>query len=179
MTPTFPAAAAAIRRGLLFAALLPWSAGCEKVAGGPRLNAAWIGSDTGKISAPAAASWCPVAGRLEVKAVKGDMGFGLVLYPVSDLAAGTYPAFDPGVDSVRRPGAAAAARWFTEQDIVGYQSDSGSVELTREDERLQLRFGFRLRSLDGEKIVVAEGRAASLEPGPCPADSVPNAAPIQ
>jgi hypothetical protein len=53
------------------------------------------------------------------------------------------------------------------------------VELTREGERLQVRFGFRLRSLDGEKTVVAEGRAANLEPGSCPADSVPNAAPIQ
>jgi hypothetical protein len=179
MTPTFPAAACVIRRGLLFAALLPWSVGCEKVARGPRLNAAWTGSDTGRISAPAAASWCPVAGRLEVKAVKGDMGFGLVLYPVSDLVAGTYPAFDPGADSVRRPGAAGAARWFTNHDVVGYQSDSGSVELTRKDERLQLRFGFRLRSLNGEDTVVAEGRAASLEPGPCLADSVPIAAPIQ
>jgi hypothetical protein len=160
-------------------ALLLSATACEKVDRGPRLTATWTGADTGKISARAAASWCPVAGRLEVNAVHGDVGFGLVLYPVSDLAAGAYPAFDPGIDSAHRPGASAAARWFTEQNIVGYQSDSGSVELTRQDDRLQLKFGFRLRSLDGKDTLVAEGRAARLVPGACPADSVPNAAPVQ
>ena len=169
----------AVRRAAALTAPLLWAAACEKVAIGPRLTAAWTGSDTGRINAAATASWCPVAGRLEVKAVRGDMGFGIVLYPVSDLAAGSYPGFDPGLDSVHRPGAGAAVRWFTEQDVRGFQSDSGAVELTRKDNRLELRFGFRLRSLAGEDTLVAEGRAARLEAGPCAVDSVPNAAPRQ
>jgi len=179
MTRISATLASAAGCGAILPALLLWASACDKVGVGPRLTADWIGSDTGRISASATASWCPVAGRLEVKAARGDTGLGLVLYPVSDLAAGTYPAFDPGVDTVHRPGATGAARWFTDRDMVGYQSDSGSVELTREDDRLQLRFGFRLRRLDGEATVVAEGRATGLDPGPCPADSVPNSAPTQ
>ena len=179
MTWQMASLTSAVGREVILPALLLWAAACGKVGSAPRLAADWVGSDTGRISASPTASWCPVAGRLEVKAARGDTGFGLVLYPVSDLAAGTYPAFDPGVDTVHRPGATGAARWFTERDVVGYQSDSGSVELTRENDRLQLRFGLRLRRLNGAATVVAEGRATGLEPGSCPADSVPNAAPTQ
>jgi hypothetical protein len=178
MTSTSAAIARAVGRGVVLAALLLWAMACSKVGGGRWLTARWIGSDTGRISAPATASWCPLAGRLEVKAVSGDLGFGLVLYPVGDLAAGSYPAFDPGIDSVHRPGASAALRWYTQQLVVGFQSDSGSVQLTGKD-LLDLRFGFRLRSLDGKDTLVTQGRAANLQRGTCPADSVPNAAPTQ
>jgi hypothetical protein len=179
MTSILAIPARAAGRGVMLSALLLWVAGCGRVSSGPRLTADWVGSDTGRISAAATASWCPVAGRLEVIARRGDTGFGLVLYPVSDLAAGSYPAFDPGVDTVRRPGATAAVRWFTERQVFGFQSDSGSVELTRVDDRLQLRFGFRLRRLDGERTMIAVGRAMALVPDSCPADSVPNTAPTQ
>jgi hypothetical protein len=107
------------------------------------------------------------------------VGFGLVLYSLSALAAGDYPAFDPGIDSARRPGASAAARWFTEQQIVGYQSDSGSAALTRNGDQLRLSFGFRMRSLGGQDTIRAAGVAADLVPGRCLTDSVPNAAPTQ
>jgi len=179
MTSTSAALARAVGRGVVLPALLLWAVACGEVGGGRWLTARWIGSEPGRLSAPATASWCPVAGRLDVRAVRGDLGIGLVLYPVGDIATGSYPAFDPGIDSVHRPGAGAAIRWFTEHEVVGFQSDSGSVELTRTDDVLLLRFGFRLRSLNGKDTVVAQGRVASLPLGPCPADSVPNAAPTQ
>ena len=69
--------------------------------------------------------------------MRQDQGFGLVLYPVGELAPGSYPAFDPGIDTVQRPGVSAAARWFTDQDMAGFQSDSGSLELQRSGDRLR------------------------------------------
>jgi hypothetical protein len=175
--PALPARRGA--RAVARVVVLLAATGCGGGSDGARLTASWTGSDTGRLAAPATAIWCPVASRLEVKAVRQDVGFGLVVYPRSDLAVGDYPAFDPGIDSVLRPGASGAARWYSEQEIVGYQSDSGSVGLTRSGDRLQLRFGFRMRSLEGKDTIRATGKATGLVPGPCPADSVPNATPTQ
>ena len=144
------------------------------------LVASWSGSDTGRVVAGARTSWCPVARRLEVLATKDDRGFGLVLYPVQDsIAPGTYPGFDPGVDTVHRPGSAGAVRWFAERSVVAYQSDSGSIQAERGDRGLELTFGFRMRSLNGRDTIRATGSARDLAPGPCAADSVPGAAPRQ
>lgn len=166
-------------RAVCGAAVVLAAAGCAKGRGGPRLTASWSGSDTGKVSVAPTVIWCPVASRLEVKGVREDVGFGLVLYPQSELAAGDYPAFDPGLDSVRRPGSSGAARWFTQQEIIGYQSDSGSVALNKSTDGVQLKFRFRLRSLNGKDTIRATGAANDLVPGACPADSVPNPAPKQ
>jgi hypothetical protein len=111
--------------------------------------------------------------------VRGDVAFGLVVYPVDQPDTGEYAAFDPGIDSVHRPGSSGAARWFTEQRIKGYQSDSGSVTVTRSERGLSARFEFRMRALEGEGSVFAEGRAVGIVPGPCPLDSVPGTAPTQ
>jgi hypothetical protein len=161
------------------AVVLLATAACARGGDGSRLNASWTGSDTGEISASPTAIWCPVASRLEVKAEREDVGFGLVLYPRGDLQAGDYRVFDPGIDTVHRPGASGAARWFSEREIMGFQTDSGSVGLTRNNGRVALTFRFRMRSLDGKDIIRAAGQATGLIPGACPVDSVPNTAPTQ
>ncbi|HVK01367.1 MAG TPA: hypothetical protein VM365_10885, partial [Gemmatimonadales bacterium] len=48
---------------------------------GATLEARWVGSDSGKIVAPAVAEWCDSLRLLEVSAVHGDTGIALVLYP--------------------------------------------------------------------------------------------------
>jgi hypothetical protein len=114
-----------------------------------------------------------------VQAIRNDVAFGVVVYPDSVLVPGEYAVFDPGVDTVRRPGAAAAARWFTEQIVAGFQSDSGMVEILETAPTVRIRFGLRLRSLTGTDTLRAEGQAVRLAPESCPADSVPNSAPAQ
>lgn len=158
-------------------ALAALLAACDAPAGEGRLSAAWIGADTGEVSAPAAAVWCRDANRLEVTLVQEDLGIGFVLYPADTGLAGEFPAFDPGADTVVRPSAAAAVRWFTEQAIEGYQSDSGTMILEGSAPRLSGRFGFRLRSLDGLKKVRLTGTLTELVPGPCQSDSLPAAGP--
>jgi hypothetical protein len=120
-----------------------------------------------------------VAQRLEVTAVKGDVGFGLVVHPAGELEQAEYPVADPGIDSLTRPSASGAVRWFTEQQVRGFQSDSGSIALTRKGSQLEVRFLLRMRSLDGLDTIEASGKATRLVPGPCPADSVPNSSPKQ
>jgi hypothetical protein len=174
-----------IARSLTGAALLVAAVGgCNRASSGGRIEVTYTideekSKDPRAYSGPARAFWCPGAGRLEVMSVNEDMGFGLVLYPEDSLVAGNYPSFDPGIDSVRRPGAAGVARWYTEQRIVGLQSDSGMLKLVRDGAKYDATFGFRLRSLDASDTTRVTGRASGLVPGACPADSLPSTAPKQ
>jgi hypothetical protein len=158
-------------------AMLPALAGllaaCGAPSGGGNITASWIGTDTGEVSAAANTVWCRDPRRLEVTAIDGDLGLGLVLYPSDTALPGEFKGFDPGADTVIRPAAAAALRWFTEQAIEGYQSDSGGVTLEAEARRLSGQFRFRLRSLDRNKIVRLTGTLDGLTPGVCQSDSLP------
>ena len=96
---------------------------------GGSLEAQWIGSDTGKLVAPAVAEWCGSLRVLELRAVHGDTGIALALYPADSLAAGDYPAVQPERGESTRPSAAVVMRWFAETSIRGFRGDSGSVTL--------------------------------------------------
>jgi hypothetical protein len=143
---------------------------CE-AAPRPRLTASWTGSEASRLRAPASIRWCPRSSRLEVEAVREDAGIAMVLYTVDSLYVGTYEAFDPAVYPMQRPGVAGAARWFTEQEVHGYQSDSGSAELRREGELYTLRFGFRMLSIGMIDTIRLTGRVRGFAPGDCPADT--------
>jgi hypothetical protein len=74
------------------------------------LEVEWIGSDTGKLSAPAVAEWCDSLKLLELRAIHGDTGIALVLYPSgsgtrSDSVPRTGPVAKPG--AVAKPGSVA------------------------------------------------------------------------
>ncbi|MBK7717287.1 MAG: hypothetical protein IPI38_18115 [Gemmatimonadetes bacterium] len=164
-------------------ALLIACTACQSDApSGARLEASWTATDTnlaaGKLAAGAQSAWCPVAARLEVTAVREDQGLGLALYPEQAIGPGSYPVFDPGIDTLTpRPGAAGALRWFTEQRLEAFQSDSGTVELTAAGEGFDARFGLRLVSLDRPETLRVTGTATGLVAGPCPVDAIPPTAP--
>ncbi len=168
-------------------ALALLAAGCGHSGGGGRIEVTYQQDnpvkekikDPDHYAGAARGAWCPVARRLEVTSSHDDMGFGLVVYPVDSLVAGTYDGFDPGIDTAVRPAAAGVARWFTDQRIIGLQSDSGGLTLTRDGERYDATFAFRLRSLDGYDTTRVTGRMTGIRSGPCPVDSVPGTAPKQ
>ncbi len=162
--------------------LVPLMAGlfmaCSGPEGAARLDARWVGSDTGAFAGTPKVTWCGSIQRLEVTAVDGnDAGVGVAIYPVKELRPGRYEAFDPGIDSVHRPGVAAASRWFTEQAVKGFQSDSGDLKLERTGTTFSARFGFRMRSLEGRDTVRLTGRFHDAVPGPCPGDTTTAVAP--
>ena len=66
---------------------------------------------------------------------------------------------------------AAASRYFTEQAVKGFQSDSGDLELERSGKTFSARFGFRMRSLEGRDTVRLTGRFRDVVPGRCPGDT--------
>jgi len=144
--------------------------GCD--GNGPSLRASWDGPKTGKLHAPATALWCPKARRLEVSAIREDVGVAITVYPEEPPGAGSYEAFDPGRYTMQRPGSAAALRWFTEQEVRGYQSDSGVATVTIEGGKYAVQFGYRLVSVTLTDTVRMTGQATGLIPGPCPADDV-------
>jgi hypothetical protein len=95
-----------------------------------KLEAHWTGSDTGKISVTARAEWCGRDRFLEIRAVRGDTGLALALFPRDTVVPGRYQVRAlPLADS--RPAASVGLRLFAQTAIKGFQGDSGSVQLRR------------------------------------------------
>jgi hypothetical protein len=96
-----------------------------------RLEAEWAGADSGKISTPATAEWCAERLWLEIRAIQGDTGLAVALYPVDSIESDSYPVVDPTrADSVR-PSASLGLRVFSQTAVKGYRGDSGAVLLAR------------------------------------------------
>jgi hypothetical protein len=151
--------------GWLAAAGLLGVSGCtSREKAGARLGSitvAWIGSDTGALSAPAVAEWCDSLGMLELRAIRGDTGIALVLYPPDSVTTpaavtrGDYPVVLPARADSSRPSAAIALRWFAETSIRGFRGDSGTVVLETTNPGAG-RFSARLGSAtEGSKLRVS------------------------
>lgn len=163
-------------RALLLLALASGVAlgtGCRSDGSGPTaskgsFSASWVGSDTGKLSAAPRAVFCADGNHLEILATKGDQGVGLAIYPQAELADGNYEGFDPGVDTVTRPGVTAAARWFTEREIAAFQSDWGTLKLRKKGEAYSGGFAMHLRKVGADTdTIVLNGHFSGVVPGPC------------
>jgi hypothetical protein len=156
---------------MLFPRFLPLAIGllvaCGAGSSGPRLDARWVGRDSGLLAARPRAVWCAPARRLDITGMQGDNGLAFAIYPVGELGQGEYPAFLPGPDSEPpRPGAAVALRVYTTVALRGYRSDSGggTVSLSRSGPGWSLRFALRLRQLGTLDTVRLSGLATGLAP---------------
>ena len=138
---------------------------------GGSLEVQWVGADTGKLAAPAVAEWCDSLRMLELRAMRGDTGIALVLYPADTLTPGEYPVVSPDRGDSTRPSAAVALRWFAETTIRGFRGDSGSVTVAAAGPGVGSgRFTARLRSAtEGSRLSVA-GSFQRLTVTPAPAD---------
>lgn len=125
-----------------------------------QLEARWSGADSGRISAPAAAEWCPQRLLLEIRAIRGDTGLAMVLYPVDTILSGdSYPVVAPTRADSGRPSASVALRLFAPTAIKGYQGDSGAVLLERSGSgQISGRMAARARSVQGGKPVRLNGK---------------------
>jgi len=79
---------------------------------------------------PVSGRWCVGPSRLDIRAVAGDTGLGLVIYP-SDSSAmhGDYTVLSPEGRLQVRPSAGVALRWVGKVMVQGWWGDSGSVTL--------------------------------------------------
>ncbi len=131
---------------------------------GSWLEAAWTGSDTGRISAAAFAEWCDTLRLLEVRAIQGDSGLALAIYPSDTVAPGQYRVRPPGRADSIRPGAGVAVRWFGELAISGFRGDSGAVVLAGAGAGAPLSGSFeaRARALGGSGRLTVRGSFGGL-----------------
>ena len=103
--------------------------GSSQSAIGGRLEARWTGADTGKMAAPSSAEWCPDPRVLEIRAVQGDTGLAVALYPLDTIEADTYRVVHPEARDSGTASAGVALRLFASNAVQGYQGDSGNVVL--------------------------------------------------
>ncbi len=96
-----------------------------------RLEAQWTGADSGRISAHATAEWCADRLWLEIRAIQGDTGLAVALYPVDSVVPDSYPVADPTRPDSARPSAGVGLRLFSQTAVKGYRGDSGTVLLER------------------------------------------------
>jgi hypothetical protein len=178
---------AALGRLAAIGLMLGMACSRDNPAGSPgsTLEVEWVGSDTGKLVAPVVAEWCDSLRVLELRAVHGDTGIALALYPAESATAGHYPIVSPERGDSSRPSSALALRWFAETSIRGFQGDSGSVSLAAGGSGAGGgSFAGRLRSTtEGSRLnVTGSFRGLTVRPAPpecagvakVPADSEPD-----
>jgi hypothetical protein len=153
--------------GLVVAWLVLGTLGCHsepRGSGAGRLSIRWTGPDTAAFSSGAVAEWCASLHLLEIRAIAGDTGAGIVLYPADSVGPGVYIVRRPDLaDTARPPSAAVALRWFSKTTIMGYQADSGRVTVERSpDGGLGGRFAVGARPLVTGARLTASGTFEGL-----------------
>jgi hypothetical protein len=148
--------------------------GRDGSSGNGEFTVEWLGADTGGISTAPVSAWCRGDTVLKVIATRGEDGVGVAVFPAAEPEPGSYPIFDPVADSVRsRPGAFIGSRWLDDKSVVAYQSDSGSVVLTREATGLAGTFTVRMHGVNSSDTIRMTGHFGGVTPGPCPTDPTP------
>jgi hypothetical protein len=93
------------------------------------LELRWNGPQAGSLSGPATAGWCAHRNVLQVRAIRGDTGVALAVYPGKALEAGVYRVVDPVKAESVPPAASVALRVLTQNQVQGFQGDTGRVTL--------------------------------------------------
>jgi hypothetical protein len=140
---------------LALAGVLAACGGRERpVAEVAQLEVEWTGADTGRLAGAATAEWCGPLRVLEIRAVAGDSGVGIALYPRDTVRPDSYAVVPPERADSIPPSAAVALRYFAETAVKGYQSDSGRVLVSATaGGRLSGRFTTSLKSAsDGSRL---------------------------
>lgn len=128
-----------------------------------RVDATWTGADSGRIGTRAASEWCPEGRLLEIRAIQGDTGLAVVIYPVDTIEPDTYRVVLPESASTRPPSAAVALRVFSSNAVQGYQGDSGSVVLDYSNSgALSGTIEARARSAVNGQLLTISGRLSDL-----------------
>lgn len=142
-------------------------AGCNRSAnpddGGGRLEARWTGADSGRLAASTTAEWCGERRALEIRAVQGDTGLAMVLYPLDSVEADTYLVSQPEAADSLAPSAGVALRLFSTNAVQGYQGDSGSVVLEQSKSgELSGRLAVSARSVVNGRQLMLSGKFQGL-----------------
>jgi hypothetical protein len=143
----------------------------------PRVVVRWTGSDSGNIDSPATAEWCDTLGLLEIRAMRGDTGIAVAVYPNGALRPGRYRVVPPEVADTSRPAAAVALRWFAETSIRGFKAETGAVVLEQSAAgKYSGRIEAFTRSVTDNARVIVRGTLSGLAVRPSGGGCVPRQA---
>jgi hypothetical protein len=127
------------------------------------LEARWTGADTGQIATHSTAEWCRERQRLEIRAIDGDTGIALVVYPRDTVETDSYRVVQPERAESVPPAASIALRVFSSTTIQGYQGDSGTVVLESSSSgELSGTFEATVRSVVNGQLLTLIGEARDL-----------------
>jgi hypothetical protein len=127
------------------------------------MEAHWTGGDTGSLRAAATARWCAERRFGEVLSVSGDTGIAVAIRHADSLAPGRYGAVLPDSADTAAASSTIALRFLGRTSVNGYQSDSGSVTLQRNNAgRLGVDFDVRARVVGAVGRIRLRGRAAGV-----------------
>jgi hypothetical protein len=139
--------------------------GCDRAPAsrGGQIDVRWTGSERGRLSGRATAEWCTILRLLEIRAIRGDTGIALAIYPADTVTPGEYRVTDPA-KAESLPGAASVAlRWAAETAIKGFQGESGAVVLERSRSgELSGRVRAAARSVTDTQWVMIDGSFRDL-----------------
>lgn len=150
-----------LKSSLLLALALP---ACRAVGGSEgHLEVSWVGTDTGRISGSALAEWCEERRRLEIRAIAGDTGLALAVFPGVVLSPDSYRVVIPVGKDTAAPSARVALRWFGKTAIKGFRGDSGAVVLESTDSgQLSGHLAARASSVSNSDRVTLSGEFENL-----------------
>jgi hypothetical protein len=170
-----PAQGLGATMALAFLAVLGCS-GSAGTAGSPRgrIEAQWTGSDTGRMTAEAAAIWCAEQKMVHLAGLRGDTGLALLIFPEDSTVAGRYGISAPAAAKAHPPAAAVALRLLDRTAVLGYQSEGGSLTVERGDRgRLSGGLVAELRAAPDPGKLTLRGRFTGVPVRPGGADCGP------
>ena len=152
--------------------------GCNRAPalgdGAGQIDVRWTGSERGRLSGRASAEWCSIHRLLEIRAIRGDTGIALVIYPTDTIIPGKYRVIDPAKAESLPPAAGIALRWAAQTAIKGFQGESGSVVLERaRSGELSGRIVAAARSVTDTQQVAMDGSFLGLTIRPQPRGCYP------
>lgn len=140
--------------------------GCKRLparSGAGQIDVRWTGSERGRLSGKAVAEWCAILRLLEIRAIRGDTGIAVAIYPADTVTPGEYRVIDPAKAESLPPAAAIGLRWASQTAIKGFQGESGSVVLERSTSgELSGRVTAAGRSVTDTQRVTIEGSFRDL-----------------
>jgi hypothetical protein len=118
--------------------------------------------------------WCDSLRLLQIQVVRGDTGIALALYPGDSMLGGTYRVRSPARADSAPPASAVALRWFVSTAIRGFQGDSGSVVIERDEGgKLSGKFDVGAKSATDARRIKIRGSFHDLLPRPAAAGCFP------
>jgi len=141
--------------------------GCNRApasrAGTGQIDVRWTGSERGRLAGRATAEWCPILRLLEIRAIRGDTGVALAIYPADTITPVQYRIIDPAKAESLPPAAGIALRWATQTAVKGFQGESGSVAVDRSPSgELSGRITATARSVTDTQRVTIDGSFRDL-----------------